>query len=170
MTGHIGTNAPKFVPSRWGWPPFDPTETGLCKLGWVWSSQTPPKPSFVAPASAAASNPMVRDVIAQAFCSQKSFQEITLNYAELPWSTPNRNNRKGGTASLHLHTCVKRNAAFGARFKGLSLYFLYQNGNLIRIKTGLDTYLIRIQTRTPLWRYPPYDYSNQSMLNYAKLR
>ena len=22
MTGHIGTNTPKFVPSRWGWPPF----------------------------------------------------------------------------------------------------------------------------------------------------
>ena len=47
------------------------------------------------------------------------------------------------------------NAVFGARFKGLSLYFLYQKGNLIRIKTGLDTYLIRIQTRTPPSRYPP---------------
>ena len=34
----LGTNTPKFVPSRWGWPPFDPTETGLCKFGWVWSS------------------------------------------------------------------------------------------------------------------------------------
>ena len=68
----------------------------------------------------------------------------------------NQNNRKGGTASLRLRTCVKRNAVFGARFKGLSLYFLYQKGNLIRIKTGLDTYLIRIQTRTPLSRYPPY--------------
>ena len=43
-----------------------------------------------------------------------------------------------------------RNVAFGARFKGLSLYFLYQNGKVIRIKTGLDTHLIRIQTRTPL--------------------
>ena len=38
MTGHIGTNAPKFVPPRWGRPPFDPTQTGLCKFGWVWSS------------------------------------------------------------------------------------------------------------------------------------
>ena len=75
-------------------------------------------------------------------------------------STFHRNNRKGGTASFRSRTCVKRNVAFGARFKGLSLYFLYQNGKLIRIKTGLDTYLIRIQTRTPLWRYPPYDYSN----------
>ena len=65
-----------------------------------------------------------------------------------------RNNRKGGTASLRSRTCVKRNAAFGARFKDLSLYFLYQQGHLIRIKTGLDTYLIRIQTRTPLSRYP----------------
>ena len=37
-TGHIGTNTPKFVPSRWGWPPFDPTQTGLCRFGWVWSS------------------------------------------------------------------------------------------------------------------------------------
>ena len=50
---------------------------------------------------------------------------------------------------------VKRNAVFGVCFKGLSLYFLYQTGNLIRIKTGLDTYPIRIQTRTPLSRYPP---------------
>ena len=45
-----------------------------------------------------------------------------------------RKNRKGGTASLRSRTCVKRNAVFGARFKGLSLYFLSQNGNLIRIK------------------------------------
>ena len=62
-----------------------------------------------------------------------------------------RKNQKGGTASLRSRTCVKRNVAFGARFKGLSLYFLYQNGKLIRIKTGLDTYqingkLIRIET------------------------
>ena len=27
MTGHIGTNTPKFVPPRWGRPPFDPTQT-----------------------------------------------------------------------------------------------------------------------------------------------
>ena len=59
-------------------------------------------------------------------------------------------NRKGGTASLRSRTCVKRNAVFGARFQGLSLYFLYQKGNLIRVKTGLDTYLISIQTRTPV--------------------
>ena len=39
-----------------------------------------------------------------------------------------RNNRKGGTASLRSRTCVKRNAAFGTRFKGLSLYFPYQKG------------------------------------------
>ena len=70
------------------------------------------------------------------------------------------NNRKASTASLCSRTCVKRNAVFGARFKGLSLYFLSQKGNLIRIKMGLDTYLIRIQTRTPLSRHPPYDYSN----------
>ena len=38
VTGHIGTNTPKFVPSHWGRPPFDPTQTGLCKFGWVWSS------------------------------------------------------------------------------------------------------------------------------------
>ena len=36
MTGHIGT--PKFVPPCWGRPPFDPTQMGLCKFGWVWSS------------------------------------------------------------------------------------------------------------------------------------
>ena len=35
MTGHIGTNTPKFVPPRWGRPPFDPTQTGLCKFGRV---------------------------------------------------------------------------------------------------------------------------------------
>ena len=68
-----------------------------------------------------------------------------------------RNNRKGGTAGLRSRTCVKRNAVFSARFQGLSLYFLYQKENLIRIKTGLDTYLIRIQTRTPLSRCPLYD-------------
>ena len=38
MTGHIGTNTPNFVPPRWGRPPFGPTQTGLCKFGWVWSS------------------------------------------------------------------------------------------------------------------------------------
>ena len=32
-----------------------------------------------------------------------------------------RNNRKGGIASLRSRKCVKRNAVFGARFKGLSL-------------------------------------------------
>ena len=38
MTGHIGTNTPKFVRPRRGRPPLDPTQTGLCKFGWVWSS------------------------------------------------------------------------------------------------------------------------------------
>ena len=38
MTGHIGTNTPKFVPPRWGRQRFDPTQTGLCKFGWVWSA------------------------------------------------------------------------------------------------------------------------------------
>ena len=33
MTGHIGTNTPKFVPPRGGRPRFDPTQTGLCKFG-----------------------------------------------------------------------------------------------------------------------------------------
>ena len=39
-TSNIGTNTPKFVPSRWGGPPLDPTQTGLCKFGGVWSSLT----------------------------------------------------------------------------------------------------------------------------------
>ena len=73
-----------------------------------------------------------------------------------------RGSRKWGTASLRSRTCVKRNAVFGARFKGLSLYFLCQKGNLIRIKTGVDTYLIRIQARTRLSRYPPCDCSKKS--------
>ena len=55
---------------------------------------------------------------------------------------------------------------FGARFKGLSLYFLflYQKGNLICIKTGLDTCLIKVSEPihpchgTPLMSY---DYSNE---------
>ena len=38
MTGQIGTNTSKFVHPRCGRPPFDPTQTGLCKFGWVWSS------------------------------------------------------------------------------------------------------------------------------------
>ena len=33
MTGHIGTNTPKFVPPRWGRLRVDPTQTGLCKFG-----------------------------------------------------------------------------------------------------------------------------------------
>ena len=45
------------------------------------------------------------------------------------------------------------------RTGGNRKHFLSQKGNLIRIKTGL-AYLIRIQTRTPLSWYPPYDYSN----------
>ena len=80
-----------------------------------------------------------------------------------------RSNRKAGTASLRSHTCIKRNAVFGARFKGLSQCFLYRKGNLIRSKTGLDTYLIRIQARTPLSRCPPYDYSKASMLKIRRL-
>ena len=35
MTGHIWTNTPKFVPPRRGRPPFDPTQTGLCKFNSV---------------------------------------------------------------------------------------------------------------------------------------
>ena len=38
VTGHIGTNTPKFVTPRLGRPPLDPTQTGLCKFGWVWSA------------------------------------------------------------------------------------------------------------------------------------
>ena len=41
MTGHIGANTPRSVPPRWGRQRFDPTEptqTWLCKFGWVWSS------------------------------------------------------------------------------------------------------------------------------------
>ena len=38
MTGHKGTNTPKFVPPRRGWPHFDPTQTGLCKFGCVWNA------------------------------------------------------------------------------------------------------------------------------------
>ena len=47
--------------------------------------------------------------------------------------------------------------------------FQYQKGNLIRIETGLDTYLIRIQTRTSLSRYPPYDYSKVLSTNFSSL-
>ena len=34
MAGHIGINTPKFVPSRWGWPPWDPTQSEVSKRGW----------------------------------------------------------------------------------------------------------------------------------------
>ena len=44
MAGHIGTNTPKFVLPRWGRLRFDPTQTGLCKFGWVWSSLSLRKP------------------------------------------------------------------------------------------------------------------------------
>ena len=46
----------------------------------------------------------------------------------LVWGVGVRNNRKGGTASLRSGTCVKHNAVFGARFKGLSLYFYIKTG------------------------------------------
>ena len=49
-------------------------------------------------------------------------------------------NRKGGPASLRSRTCVKRKAAFGARFKGLSLYFLYIY--IYLSKRASDTYHI----------------------------
>ena len=52
-------------------------------------------------------------------------------------------------AYLRSRTCVKHNAVFGARFKGLSLYFLYQKRESATYQNGLDTYLIRIQTCTP---------------------
>ena len=67
---------------------------------------------------------------------------------------------KGRTASLRSRTCVKRNAVFGARFKGLSLYF-YIKRESATCQNGLDTYLIRIQTRTAVSRYHPCDYSKQ---------
>ena len=51
---------------------------------------------------------------------------------------------------------------FGAHFNVLSLYFLYQKGNLKRVKTGLDTYVIRIPTRPPCLGTRPYDYSKSS--------
>ena len=40
MTGHLGTNTPKFVPPRWGRPSFDPTySNGAVQIRlWVWSS------------------------------------------------------------------------------------------------------------------------------------
>ena len=39
MTGHIGTNTPKFVPPCWGRPLCDPTQTGLCKFGCGFGAQ-----------------------------------------------------------------------------------------------------------------------------------
>ena len=33
VTGDIGTNTPKLVPSRWGWPRFDPTKRGCTNSG-----------------------------------------------------------------------------------------------------------------------------------------
>ena len=38
VAGHIGTNTPKFAPPRRGRPRFDPTQTGLCTFGWIWSA------------------------------------------------------------------------------------------------------------------------------------
>ena len=50
---------------------------------------------------------------------------------------------RGDTASLRSRTCVKRNAVFGARFKGLSLYVLYQKGNLIQKRLGVHKIFVR---------------------------
>ena len=40
MTGHVGTNTPKFAPPRGGRPRFDPPQSGLRRFRWVWSSLT----------------------------------------------------------------------------------------------------------------------------------
>ena len=61
----------------------------------------------------------------------RKFYRIPKRFYRTPFY---RNNRKGGTASLHSRTCVKRNVAFGARFKGLSLYFLYQKSGGVRVR------------------------------------
>ena len=61
--------------------------------------------------------------------------------ARSPTTTP-RNNRKGGTACLRSRKCVKRNAVFGAHFKGLSLFFLYHKSDTYQNGLGYisDTY------------------------------
>ena len=86
--------------------------------------------------------------------SKRSVQELIRQF----WS---RNNRKGGTASLRSRTCVKRNAAFGARFKGLSLYFYIKMGNWYVSKRAWIHIWYVSKPVPPLWRYPPYDYSKE---------
>ena len=80
------------------------------------------------------------------FCGAKSTK----------WPTPNLEQSKGGYRKLTFAHARQAQRCVRRTFKGLALYRLYQKKD-IHIKTGLDTYLIRIQTRTPLSRYPPYD-------------
>ena len=47
VTGHIGTNTPKFVPPRRGRPRFDPTQTGLCKFGLELADPLGTLPNFI---------------------------------------------------------------------------------------------------------------------------
>ena len=71
-----------------------------------------------------------------------------------------QNNRKGVPQA---YARARASSATICSVQVLSVFlciFYVKKGNLIRIKTGLETYLIRFQTRTPLSRYPPYDCSN----------
>ena len=72
---------------------------------------------------------------------------------------PNSESSKGGYRKLMFAHVGQAQRCVQCTFQGSFSVFSISKRNLIRIKTGLDTYLIRIQTRPPLSRYPPYDYS-----------
>ena len=61
-----------------------------------------------------------------------------------------RDNRKGGYRKLTFAHVRQAKRWVRCTFQGSFSGFSISNGKLIRIKTGLDTDLIRIQTRTPL--------------------
>ena len=100
MTGHIGTNTPKFVPPRWGRPRFDPTQTGLCKFGWVWSSLKSCLISIFAPMLLWDGRCLELSIGSEETWLESVWRDLTLvknyrdypfqNYLVVPWVTKNR--------------------------------------------------------------------------------
>ena len=63
--------------------------------------------------------------------------------------------RGGGVPQAYVHAPASSNAVFGARFKGLSLYFLSQKGILIRIQNALGYISDTYPNPYPLVTVPP---------------
>ena len=84
MTGHIGTNTPKFVPPHWGRPPFDPTQTQKnprAQKNKIGTSPPPPKPKIPTP-------PKTKNFMDMAFPAERTlFFQASIKLAQ-PFPAP----------------------------------------------------------------------------------